>query len=70
MMKVLHQQQHVKQVLLTQLQHSNIVRLHDVVHTDRKLMLVFECLDPDLTQYLFGTDEHALDMQTMNSFMY
>lgn len=31
--------------LLKQLQHPNIVRLYDVVHTEKKLTLVFEFLD-------------------------
>lgn len=31
--------------LLKELQHPNIVRLFDVVHTERKLTLVFEFLD-------------------------
>jgi len=34
--------------LLKQLQHPNIVRLYDVVHTEKKLTLVFEFLDQDL----------------------
>ena len=38
--------------LLKELQHHNIVRLHDVVHTERKLTLVFEYLDQDLKKYL------------------
>lgn len=38
--------------LLRELRHDNIVRLLDVVHSDRKLTLVFEFLDQDLRKYL------------------
>ena len=38
--------------LLRELKHPNVVRLHDVVHTDRKLTLVFEYLDYDLKKFL------------------
>jgi cyclin-dependent kinase len=34
--------------LLKELSHPNVVRLFDVVHTERKLTLVFEFLDLDL----------------------
>jgi cyclin-dependent kinase len=38
--------------LLKELQHANIVRLNNIVHTERKLTLVFEYLDQDLKKYL------------------
>lgn len=38
--------------LLKELKHNNIVRLHDVIHTDKKLTLVFEYLDQDLKKYM------------------
>ncbi|KAF7652253.1 hypothetical protein LDENG_00099200 [Lucifuga dentata] len=38
--------------LLKNLKHANIVTLHDIIHTDRCLTLVFEYLDSDLKQYL------------------
>lgn len=34
--------------LLKDLKHANIVTLHDIVHTDKSLTLVFEYLDKDL----------------------
>lgn len=38
--------------LLKELQHPNIVRLVNVLHTDKKLTLVFEFLDQDLKKLL------------------
>ncbi|MEE6492192.1 hypothetical protein FKM82_016513 [Ascaphus truei] len=38
--------------LLKDLKHSNIVTLHDIIHTEYSLTLVFEYLDSDLKQYL------------------
>eukprot|EP01100_Stratorugosa_tubuloviscum_P000914 TRINITY_DN1201_c1_g1_i2.p1 TRINITY_DN1201_c1_g1~~TRINITY_DN1201_c1_g1_i2.p1 ORF type:complete len:297 (+),score=128.18 TRINITY_DN1201_c1_g1_i2:103-993(+) len=38
--------------LLKELRHPNIVRLHDVIHEDKKLTLVFEYLDLDLKKYM------------------
>ncbi|XP_056321713.1 cyclin-dependent kinase 16 [Danio aesculapii] len=38
--------------LLKNLKHANIVTLHDIIHTEKCLTLVFEYLDRDLKQYL------------------
>uniref|UniRef100_A0A1I8FTP4 cyclin-dependent kinase n=1 Tax=Macrostomum lignano TaxID=282301 RepID=A0A1I8FTP4_9PLAT len=38
--------------LLRDLKHANIVTLHDIIHTDKSLTLVFEYLDKDLKQCL------------------
>lgn len=42
--------------LLRELHHPNIVRLHDILHTEKKLTLVFEYLDSDLKKYLDTTN--------------
>jgi len=58
--------------LLKELQHPNIVRLYDVVHTDKKLTLVFEFLDQDLKKYLevCGGAGGGLEASIMKSFLY
>ncbi|KAJ1501257.1 cyclin-dependent serine/threonine protein kinase [Coelomomyces lativittatus] len=38
--------------LLKDLNHPNIVKLIDVIHTDKKLTIVFEYLDSDLKKYI------------------
>ncbi|CAO0792705.1 unnamed protein product [Mucor circinelloides] len=55
--------------LLKELKHPNIVRLYDVVHTEKKLTLVFEYMDSDLKKFLdsYGGD---IDILTVKQFMY
>ncbi|XP_043933540.1 cyclin-dependent kinase 17-like isoform X3 [Protopterus annectens] len=38
--------------LLKDLKHNNIVTLHDIIHTEKSLTLVFEYLEQDLKQYM------------------
>merc|ERR1719499_2482505 len=38
--------------LLKELKHTNIVTLHDIIHTKSSLTFVFEYLSTDLSQYL------------------
>ncbi|XP_073994644.1 cyclin-dependent kinase 17-like isoform X2 [Rhodnius prolixus] len=49
--------------LLKELRHANIVTLHDIVHTEKSLTLVFEYLEKDLKQYM---DDHG-NMLSMNN---
>ncbi|XP_047278158.1 cyclin-dependent kinase 18 isoform X1 [Homo sapiens] len=49
--------------LLKNLKHANIVTLHDLIHTDRSLTLVFEYLDSDLKQYL----DHCGNLMSMHN---
>jgi len=50
--------------LLKELQDVNIVRLLDVIHTEKKLTLVFEYLDQDLKKLIDGGGGDGLDKLT------
>lgn len=56
---------------MKELKHENIVSLHDVIHTENKLMLVFEYMDKDLKKFMDARGERgALDAPTIKSFMW
>ncbi|KAK4696708.1 negative regulator of the PHO system, partial [Lecanoromycetidae sp. Uapishka_2] len=57
--------------LMKELKHENIVSLHDVIHTENKLMLVFEYMDKDLKKYMDSRGSGGqLDFVTIKSFMH
>lgn len=56
--------------LMKELKHENIVTLHDVIHTENKLMLVFEYMDKDLKKFMDSRgDRGQLDQITIKRFM-
>ena len=56
---------------MKELKHINVVRLYDVIHTETKLVLIFEYCDRDLKKYMDAHgDRGALDPVTVRSFMY
>lgn len=55
--------------LLKELEHPNIVKLHDVLHTEKKLTLVFEYLDSDLKKFL-DANSGDIDMATVKLLLY
>ncbi|XP_008302354.1 cyclin-dependent kinase 18 [Stegastes partitus] len=55
--------------LLKNLKHANIVTLHDIIHTERCLTLVFEYLDSDLKQYLDNCG-NLMSMNNVKIFMF
>ncbi|KAL1962927.1 hypothetical protein VTN77DRAFT_9023 [Rasamsonia byssochlamydoides] len=57
--------------LMKELKHESIVSLYDVIHTENKLMLVFEYMDKDLKKYMDSRGDHGqLDYVTIKSFMH
>lgn len=55
--------------LLKELKHKNIVRLIDVLHSEKKLTLVFEYCDQDLKKY-FDSCNGEIDPEVVKSFMF
>ena len=54
---------------MKELKHDNNVGLHDVIHTENKLMLVFEYMDKDLKKYM-DTYGAPLPSDKIKSFMF
>mmetsp|Transcript_19146 Transcript_19146/g.32928 ORF Transcript_19146/g.32928 Transcript_19146/m.32928 type:complete len:298 (+) Transcript_19146:181-1074(+) len=56
--------------LLKELDHPSIVKLFDVVHSDKKLYLVFEYLDLDLKRLMDTTPGFHKDLRLIKLFMW
>uniref|UniRef100_A0A2K6TUJ3 Cell division protein kinase 5 n=1 Tax=Saimiri boliviensis boliviensis TaxID=39432 RepID=A0A2K6TUJ3_SAIBB len=52
--------------LLKELKHKNVIRLHDILHSNEKLTLVFEFCDQDLKKY-FDRCSGALDPEIIKN---
>ncbi|KAK3605818.1 hypothetical protein CHS0354_002436 [Potamilus streckersoni] len=55
--------------LLRDLKHANIVTLHDIIHTEKSLTLVFEYLEKDLKQYMDDCG-NIMSMTNVKIFLY
>ncbi|CAM4633656.1 unnamed protein product, partial [Lepidochelys olivacea] len=56
--------------LLKELKHPNIVRLLDVVHSQKKLYLVFEYLNQDLKKYMDSSRTGELPLSLVKSYLF
>jgi len=55
--------------ILKELKHRNVVRLHDVLHSERKMTMVFEYCEQDLKKY-FDSCGGEIEPAVVQSFMY
>ena len=57
--------------LLKELDHLNIVKLLDIIHTDNKLFLVFEFLNQDLKKYMeLYQNKNGLPINLVKSYLF
>jgi cyclin-dependent kinase len=56
--------------LLKELTHINIVKLHEVLHSPKKLTLVFEYVEQDLKKVIDSKGKNGLNIKMVKSFLY
>ncbi|XP_018416280.1 PREDICTED: cyclin-dependent kinase 2 isoform X2 [Nanorana parkeri] len=56
--------------LLKELNHPNIVKLLDVIHTENKLYLVFEFLNQDLKKFMDGSTISGIALALVKSYLF
>jgi cyclin-dependent kinase len=56
--------------LLKELKHPHIVKLVDVLHTEKKLTLIFEYLDSDLKKYIDSLSSPQLEVNLAKGLMF
>lgn len=55
---------------MKELKHNNIVYLHDVIHTEKTLTLVFEFMDQDLKKFMDTQGFYLFLLLKLISFRY
>lgn len=56
--------------LLKELDHVNVVKLHNVIHYKQRLILVFEYCNEDLKHFITSYKDEDIPMKLIKNFMY